>query len=769
MKGGRTYYAHTAPDDRAWEPLHEHLALVARRARSNAEPFGAGPEAYLAGLLHDLGKYGDCFQQRLRGLQSGVDHWALGSWVIVQAARNLALGWAAALAIAGHHVGLQSGLRSKRTVAGFDPGRIATNDLPRLIPAEEHPDRAIARMRADGLDLPDIPRSIWTRSMPPVSGMLATRMLFSALVDADYLETEAWFGADLSGQRAYRPEATKLDPQGMLATVQKHVADLKRRSSASEIVDAMRAELLRDCIDAGHSPRGSFTLTAPTGSGKTIAMLAFALAHAAAHGLRRIVIALPFLSIIEQTAHVYRRILGSDVVVEDHSLCPSEPATGDLEESERDVRRTAENWDAPIVVTTNVQLLESLFAHRPRRCRKLHNLANSVVLFDETQNIPLRLACPALGALGMLARRFGCSVVFATATQPAFDRIDNAVRKYARKRSTAADEEVGWNPREIVRCPNDMFRRVRRTRCVWDTKTPVPWDTVAENMINEGDQSLAVVNLKRHAKELVQRLSDRGVKDVLHLSTNLCPAHRTDVLEEVRRRLAAGEPCRLVSTQCIEAGVDIDFPVVMRALAPLEAIAQAAGRCNRNGRSSVPGRVLVFLPEDEAYPGGLYQAASGLTKDMARQSRALAIDDPDSFRRYYARLLDVTGAAEKAGSDLEDACRNASFPDVARLFRLIEKNTIEVVVPWDRDVFDSLRAGVFDAAWVRRARPVAVSIYQPKGGRGSKDLTNLPLQSPPPTRRGKTPADWYVLDDPSAYDSSLLGLDLERASPLWIG
>lgn len=759
------FFAHTTEDGRPWEPLHEHLRLVAARAKRHAAAFDAGDEGHLAGLLHDLGKYGELFQRRLEGVGRGLDHWTLGAWAAIRAPKWQGL--AAALAIEGHHIGLQVGSAAKSTVLRFEPRRAAerlAKQGQRL--SEDDLDRARARLAADGLRLAPAERSLWRREMPLLRGMLAVRMLFSALVDADFVETEAFMRGNTGGRR-YRCAGPVLEPTRALTTFRAKIATLGASSTAAPEVVRMRAELLADCLAAAERARGTFTLSAPTGSGKTLSMLAFALAHAARHGLRRVVFAIPFLSIIEQTAKIYHDLFAGagfpdHYVLEHHSLSDTSGARTRDGVARDDGRLLAENWDAPLVVTTHVQLLESLFSHQPKRCRKLHNLAQSVILFDEVQTLPPELARATLAALGTLVRDFGCSVVFATATQPAFDHLHHHVRCFAAKDKTPEKERIGWQPVEIVRRAPAMFRAAKRTEVRWEIDTARPWDELADRLLAMGEQALVIVNLKRHARDLTEVLAERGAPGLRHLSTNLCPAHRSEVLTRVHQDLEARAPCLLVSTQCIEAGVDVDFPTVLRALGPLESIAQAAGRCNRHGNRSEPGQVVVFVPADEGYPPGGYQQATQVTRALLKErENSLSIDDPETFRRYYRDLYDLTGIATAGETKLEEAVSNAHFPEVAKHYRLISQDTVQVVVPWEQATFDRLRQGPFDRDWIRDARDMTVAIFRPQRG-------HFPaLDAAPLTRRGETPSDWFLLPDPKHYHRELYGLDLAE-SDLWI-
>lgn len=763
------YYAHSARLRQRWEPLSEHLGAVADLAARFAEPFGAAEEARVAGLLHDLGKYSDRFTLRLEGKARGLDHWSIGAWAALTKLRHN--GVAAALAIQGHHVGL--GGADPSSLAGLNPARLKAHHPLSLELTEADPDLVIQRLRDDGLEIPSLASSFYDPGAPKAAGMLDLRLLYSALVDADFLATEAHFEAQDQGGKRYRREGLTLEPADALAQTLDEIGRLAQQSQAAPEVLALRADLLAACRREAEQPPGLFTLSAPTGTGKTLAMLVFALAHASRHGMRRIVVALPYLSILEQTVGVYRRLFerrfGPDYVVEHHSLAGTRSdgtLGGEVDGQDAGglrARQLAENWDAPLVVTTTVQLLESLFANRPRACRKLHRLAGSVLLLDEVQTLPLDLAVPTLAALSRLAARFGASVVFATATQPAFDRLDEKVQGLA---------GTGWAPREIAAPSLDLFARARRTVVRWRIAETLSWEALADEL-GAQRQALVIVNLKRHALELARCLEARGTPGLAHLSTNLCPAHRERVLAAVHPRLADGEPCILVATQCVEAGVDIDFPIVYRALGPLESIAQAAGRCNRNGRLGHHGEVVVFRPEDEAYPPGAYQQAARVAESLVqlRGAAAMDLDSPELFREYYRQLYGVAGIAEQSqgrGKKLVEAILGLDFPEVAKLYRLIDKDAINVVVPYDPSAYGALRreiddGGFLTARWVREARPHAVSLFRPSPDDSSwASLRQIPLAG----AGRESASDWFILLDPQAYDRDLAGLSQLR--DIWL-
>jgi CRISPR-associated helicase Cas3/CRISPR-associated endonuclease Cas3-HD len=757
------YFAHSAPPGQSWEPLKDHLRDVADRAAGFAEAFGAADEARAAGLLHDLGKYSDRFTDRLNGKARGLDHWSLGAWAALNQLRQH--GIAAALAIQGHHVGLGQGDRD--SLRGLDPSELSRRHPRGLTLTETDLQLLMDRLAEDGLGLPALTGSVYDRKSPMfAAGMLDVRMLFSALVDADYLETEAHFGRDSEGRKVHRPAAPDLVPEEALHRVEARLAELAMKSLAAPPVNALRADLAKACLAAAGQAPGLFTLSAPTGAGKTLAMLAFALRHALIHGMRRIVFAIPYLSIIEQTARIYRDLFepnfGERYLLEHHSLAGTHREQGEekaetdaVEEARRFARWAAENWDAPLVVTTSVQILESLFSNRPSACRKLHRLAKSVILFDEVQTLPQDLAIPTLAALSRLAERYGSTVVFSTATQPAFDHLDLGVRKLCAS---------GWSPREIVPDALNLFDRARRVRVVWDVETLRSWESLAGELRTAGT-ALCIVNLKRHARRLAELL--RGVPGLCHLSTNLCPAHREKILAEVRQRLKDGKPCLLISTQCVEAGVDVDFPSVYRALAPLEAIAQAAGRCNRNGRRD-EGVVTVFLPEDEKglYPPGDYGRGASVVLTLLKSAgpEAMDLQSPRLFRAYYRLLYDLVGTAAgnrgKTG-ELRKAMEIRDFERIAELFRLIDQDTVNVLVPYDLEEFrrletDLAATGRLTRDWIQRARPHAVSLYR-------TDRINL---KPAPLGRGQSSEEWYLLITEDQYDRDLFGFI--EAEDAWI-
>ncbi len=770
------FFAHSQNKAHKKHLLKDHLTSVGELVRCFSEGISWAEEAVLTGQLHDLGKYGDLFQARLRGEVSGLDHWSTGAWMAL-AEYHLIAG---ALAIQGHHIGLQQG--SKDALRGLNPVDIALRHPLNLKLSDNDLQRLKQRFASDGLSAVKTNKTVINVNKGvenPIATMLDIRMIFSCLTDADFLNTEAHFEGDENGKRP-RPLGPQLDTAQALAVLETYMSRKVRCVCRADktVLDARNALWEMVTIAAGKKS-GLFTLTAPTGSGKTLAMLKFALEHAHRNRLKRVVLAVPYLSIIEQTAAIYRTVFQEfpdNFVLEHHSLAGlgSEDSKDDAEAlNDRARRLLSENWDAPIIITTNVQLLESLFSNRPSACRKLHNLMESIIMFDEAQTLPQALAVPTLAALSHFSQAYGSTVVFATATQPAFDTLDNAVTKLV---------PVGWQPVEAVPDHARLYDALRRYDVRWPQKGETKeWAALADEIQNE-KQVLCVVNLKNHAAALLEEIKSDG--DIFHLSTNLCAYHRRFVLDLVRARLNGDEPCRLISTQCVEAGVDVDFPIVYRELSPLDAIAQAAGRCNREGRlmdeagNQKMGVVRVFEPAVKGnyrkrYPTHSYFQAAEVTRSMLISvgETGLDLNDPEVFRDYYHRLYDLS-KPETQNNALAEAFSEVNFVRVAQEYRLIDKAAIQVLVPYHRylGLFFELQReqdeqGI-NAKWMRRAQGLAVSIFCPKS-----DHPAWEVLIPAKLRYGKGVSDeWFMLEDRNQkfYDD-VMGLRLPQSQQILIG
>jgi CRISPR-associated endonuclease/helicase Cas3 len=750
------WWAHTEGADRKREEVHTHLTRVAEKAAQFAAPFSAIDEAYDAGLLHDLGKYGILFQRRLDGLERGIDHWTAGAWKALHLSHSLAI----ALVVEGHHIGLQKGdCPSLRSIANSFENQFP---LQALRYSEENDPRAKKlweRFSRDGLSLRSFPESVADLSTT-AAAMLDIRMLFSALVDADFLETEAHF------EGKQRPEAEHLQTTRWLQLLEKHVsqaATAARSRGASNKILNLRATLRKRCQEAAELLPGLFTLTAPTGTGKTLAMLEFALRHAQRHGLNRIVFIAPYLSILDQTADAIRKALelghNPQVLLEHHSLAiDGLKKSGGTDELVRRQEMLAENWDAPLIVTTNVQFFESLFSNRPSACRKLHRLANAVLCFDEVQSLPLSVVLPTLASLARLSERYGATVLFSTATQPAFTSLADTLQKY--KLTNAS-----WAPREINRESEKMFRIARRVRYIWpQPNESLPWSDLADMMLDGAGQALCILNTKPQAIRLFRELQQQGGIQLYHLSTSMCPAHRLQVLDKVRALLEVGKPCLLTSTQCVEAGVDLDFPRVFRAVGPLDSIVQAAGRCNRNQRVKL-GEVRIFRPEisDDipAYPKDTaYQNAT----EIAINYRDKDLHDPAVFTEYYRELYCVQNVNEAQGN-LCQAIKERNFPEVARLYKIIDEDSINVLTPFGEGTQlaeEVLQTGL-TRDWIRRARPYCVNVPRWQAEKYATCFESIPVGY-----KKEPSEDWLILlrsiggpETKKTYDSAL-GIQLSE-------
>lgn len=766
------YYAHSVNDYKKWHLLKEHLASVSRLSGEHVTGWKGEDEAKLAGLLHDLGKYGDRFQNRLNGIGSGLDHWSQGAYLAIKKGGSIA----AALAIQGHHIGLQS--LQAEDLKKLDPKSLELNHPQQLTLSESDITLLESRLINDGLVVNKPQVRLFTgflgESQARIDNMLDVRRLFSALVDADFIDTEAHFKGNADGKMP-RQQGLKLNENSLaeqaLEKLKTHIESKAGHSYPSTILNNIRQELLQSCLQQAEQKTGTFTLTAPTGSGKTLSMLGFALQHAIENKLERIIIVVPYLSIIEQTTKIYRDIFidfDDDFILEHHSMAglgaeKIETDAEGTEEQEQQIKRQrllSENWDAPIIITTSVQFLESLFSNRPSTCRKIHRIANAVILFDEVQTLPTHLAIPSLAAVSHIATHWNSSVVFSTATQPAFNHLHQDVIKHC---------SGGWEPNEIVIHHAVMMDKLRRVNFTW-LHDKLTWQDLAEKIINpKQPQVLCIVNLKRHAQELWQALE--GVEDLFHLSTNLCPLHRLAVLKEVRQRLKDGLPCRLIATQCIEAGVDVDFPVVYRAFAPLDAIIQAAGRCNREGKAEL-GQTFVFTPDCDGwlYPDGSYKQAANVTESLKNElGEQFDLYKPEVIKKYYQRLYTVA-APEQLAKNLYDAIKELSFPQVAQQFRLIKSDMINIVVPYDKPIFKELQALADEkgltAKWIKQARGLSISLYRPKADDAIWDGL-LPVQQFKQGRHSKQ-EDWFIVANKNDYDKTL-GYKKPESLNLYIG
>lgn len=678
------FYAHTTknPDKFYWQELKVHLETVATLSKNFANDFNAGELAHTCGLLHDLGKYSQEFQQRLEGKKNSVDHATAGAIEATRLFENdlKPAGILSAYLIAGHHGGL---MNFGSPVEGLCE-RLQRKNLPDYSAYHneihhEPPKTLNFKLKSK-------------RNQIGFCYSFFTRMLYSCLVDADSLDTENFCNPEKNSSRGQYDSFEKLK--------ERFDEVMREKNSCAEDspINRERKKIFNSCIKAGSLPPGFFSLTVPTGGGKTLSSMAFALEHLKNHNLKRVFYVIPYTSIIEQNAKVFRDIFGASNVLEHHSNFDPitvKNETGDpISES---LKLATENWDMPIVVTTNVQFFESLFSNKRSRSRKLHNLAKSVIILDEAQMLPTGYLLPCLAALSELVRNYGATVVICTATQPKLgDLMDASLR-----------------PREIMDSPEDLYKRLKRVRV---TPPKSLNDAELSARLKEHRQVLCIVNTRNHAKKLYDALVESG--SCYHLSARMCPAHRRKKIAEIKDLLKKGKDCRVISTQLIEAGVDIDFPFVYRAMTGIDSIAQAAGRCNREGKLK-EGDVFIFKSTE---PYGKATSWQNLVAEIGAMALAES-DDPlslptvaDYFRRLYHYKEDGGLDEKNILPTLEERSNELAFPfeDIADAFRIIEGGTKDLIIPFDqnaRSKITELRASEFPWKFVRDLQGYTVSIY----------------------------------------------------------
>jgi len=656
-------YAHTPNDEGIWHDLLDHLKNVANLTEEFAAVFGESSLGFVIGLLHDVGKSNPSFQAYLKAQARGayspsVPH-AWGGAALAYISKEVLPWREICLAIAGHHSGLdEPGALSSRLASQYD-------ENPQLIRLFQD---ILTHAISEGRDS----LYVTVENNPNALKLeLKIRMLFSALVDADRLDTEQHF----EPTKAVLRHKWQDDMGALWKRFEENQKRLLDSSDSTTTVNKVRNEVYESCLQAAEGPRGLYRLTVPTGGGKTRSALAFGIRHALKHSLSRIIVAIPYTSIIDQTAEIYKGILGEDSVLEHHSQV--DYYRDEISRDNMSVLRyelAEENWDVPIVVTTNVQLFESLFSNRPSKCRKIHNLANSVIILDEVQTLPTEILRPTLSILSDLIEDYGVSIVLCTATQPALQT------------TPFLDELGNVESYEIVKDYRKHFEVLRRVD--YEVRSNEQSLSCIAEEINSQPQVMAILNTRKEALELFSMIS--GEEEVFHLSTLLCGAHRRKLIKEICRRLKNGEPVRVISTQVVEAGVDLDFPIVYRALGPLDRIVQAAGRCNREGTRKY-GRVVIFRPPGLKSPRGPYAAGIEKTRLLLEKYSEERLHDPavheEYFRDFYYDL-------ELDKYDVQDFRRELNYSEVAARYHLIARDTVPVVVPYE-DAFTLL------AQWVR--------------------------------------------------------------------
>lgn len=663
--------AHGATDEHPeGQSIEAHLKGTGELAETFAAEFGAAANGKLCGLAHDIGKYSDEFQLRLRGGKK-VDHATAGAIECfkIKAAFE-------AVCVIGHHSGLPNvGHKDADTTE-------SQTFFGRKLRAEQG---GIPDYRKNWNGHIALPQDYFRPSGRGFATAFYIRMLYSCLVDADYIDTETFMNGD-AGRGNYEPLSALCD---------KLKAYISKWNNPTREIDILRQKILNSCIEKASAPRGIFSLTVPTGGGKTVASMAFALNHAAANSMKRIIYVIPYTSIIEQNAKVFRDILGQENVVEHHSQVSYE-LSENADELEYRSALATENWDAPVIVTTAVQFFESLYANRSSKCRKLHNIANSVIIFDEAQMIPSNNLRPCVAAIAELVRAYNATAVLCTATQPA---IDEMLLEYSKKESV------------VELCPDvdGMFEKFRRTS--FEKEGRLTTDELVSRLESQ-QQVLCIVNTRKFAQEVYEALSSEGR---FHLSTLMCPVHRKQKLDEIRERLKSGKTCRVVSTSLIEAGVDVDFPRVFREMAGLDSILQAAGRCNREGKRSAESSIVTVF-ESENKVNKLIavnrDAAEETVRDWTQPNTTSTIERYFKAYRDFLRNDDKSGvmtASEKGIS----GC-GLPFEWIAKEFKLIDQNTFTVYISVGegKELISRLREGERSRELYRKAGMYSVSIYE---------------------------------------------------------
>lgn len=720
------YVSHISEDGSRYEFVETHLREVADMAAEFARPFGAETWARAAGMAHDIGKYSAEFQNRILHNGLKVDHSTAGAFELAKRPGA----WPLSYCVAGHHGGLPDG--------GVDEDEGVTL-LGRLRKAKQG-DIPLYSAFAENVEIPPIdgfPPALRSASSGNrakdgealmFSAAFLTRMLFSCLVDADFLCTERFM------KNASRPQLSTKGVSELRDLLEGRLANFYPPKSG---LNAIRCKILDDCLRAANGRPGVYSLTVPTGGGKTLAAMRFALQHACLSDeeTRRVIIAEPYTSIIEQNADIYRNIFGRENVLEHHMDFDFDEKGETDSRSDADLKSrlklATENWDAPVVVTTNVQLFESLYSNKTSRCRKLHNIAGSVIVLDEAQMIPTSFLMPCIKALAELVKYYHCSVVLCSATQPTLERFF---------------EGEGFPVSEIVKGAEELFDAMRRV--TYRNIGAVSDEDLAKRL-SKCNQALCIVNSRKQARSLYERMANgadrsQGDNGIYHLSTLMYPDHRRRVIEKIRMRVGSsdgsGETCRVVSTSLVEAGVDLDFPVVYRALAGVDSIVQAGGRCNREGKRSLEdSRVYVFSPT-EAYgiPLEVRQRASitqGLLAEAVERAGIDAVGAaefdfglPKSITGFFERLYFFRGADESSYVDgldregiLELFCHygiskgvaSIEFVTAAQKFQLIEQGTYPIVMPVQEIENDlkALRNGYITYVPLRKIARFSVNVY----------------------------------------------------------
>lgn len=633
------YIAHK--DGKRIQTVKEHLHGTAKLASGFAGKFSKEEWGYCCGMLHDIGKYSIEFQKKIKeDTNDRVDHSTAGARTCFEKGGYYSI---LSYCIAGHHAGLPD--FGNTAISSTLRGRMNKKICDYKMYSDEI---VIPKLTTDPIEFSKEKNMDFALSM-------FIRMIYSCLVDADFLDTEFF----MKNGKTSRDSGESL--KCLLDKLNKNIAPWLKNTDVNTI-NGRRTEILKSCIEQSNQKKGLFRLTVPTGGGKTIASLAFALNHAVKHNMDRIIYVIPYTSIIEQNAQVFRNILGTDNVLENH--CNVE-----YKDSEEfcPMQLAAENWDKPVVVTTNVQFFESLFSNKSSRCRKIHNIANSVIIMDEAQMLPLDYLKPCMSAIQELVESYHSSIVLCTATQPALDMF---FKKNEAIKELCPDVEKQFQ----------FFERVTYEKIGIITK-----DELIERLESE-TRALCIVNTKKQAQDLYKELQGEGV---YHLSTSMYPKHRKRVLNSINKRLNEKRKCIVISTSLVEAGVDLDFSSVYRQTAGIDSMIQAAGRCNREGKERKENsKVYIFDLEDTKMVTN-QKLQIETAKSVMQDYEDLA--DLESITDYFARLYHYRGSSlDKKNIMGEFHGMECNFAKVAKEFKVIEQDTKSIVVCKEKEAEELL-------------------------------------------------------------------------------
>lgn len=723
------YWAHSEREGSDQKQgLEEHLENTAKLAESFSASFDPERFAYYAGLWHDLGKYYHEFQDYLDDpnlKRKYRDHSSAGGVYACQT-----LDWTQAFIVMNlifsHHEGLMPANQLMKRYEDRKKESFVVEALEKSAPFLKQHTSSIKTTKSKYWD---------PENADMISLEMRIRMLFSALVDADFIDTENHFNPEMS-----RLRTTSKRPSELYHLLTTYYQSLEESERAKETINRARSEIYHQCLEKAANDHPFYLLSVPTGLGKTLSSMGFGLKHAIETGKKRVIVALPFTSIIDQNAAEYKKIFGDESVLEHHSRADwGEERSEDNEKK----KLAAENWDIPIIVTSTVQLFESLFANKTSATRKLHNIAESVIVLDEFQMLPINLLEPIFATMEELMRTYNVTIVASSATPLSFEW-----KNYFQR--------VG-QPVPLIDKSEELFEKFLRVNFHYNAE-PKTWDQLSEEII-EHKQVLVIVNTKKDALELYKKIKSQvNHENVYHLSTLMCSKNRQDILEGVKEKLQEGAPVFLISTQLIEAGVDIDFPIVFRAIASLDRIIQAAGRCNREGKLTGKGQVVIFNPSEGDMPPGMYKAAAQQTKiTLEDQWNELHLPSTyvDFFKKLYhlnKNLLDEEGIQRKRSNPN----KGLDFPQISKDFQMIDEDTVSVMCPYDEvgeRLKDELDRKTPNRLWFRRVQPYVVNLQR-------RD----PVFKEQPQSFREIADDWYVLET-NIYDSNVgLNRSMEYSS-----